>query len=183
MSHELKLAQLCAKLCNDADFRMWLDWNRKLKVGTSTPEDAKLFFYSACEIDSRKRLNESGFDTARAMFAKIRTRYLKDMRDVRATGNFKQPRYENAFYVSWVKTLPCVASKMPADDPHHLIGHGQGKMGGKASDLFVIPLTREQHTALHDDLIAWERQYGSQWAHVAKTLELAVKEGVLSVNG
>ncbi|MGY8872189.1 MAG: DUF968 domain-containing protein [Pseudomonadales bacterium] len=179
----MTLTQLCGKLCNDADFLMWLDWNRKQKVGTSTPEAAKLFFYKACEMDSRKQLTEDGFDRSRKMFALIRTTYLKDMREIRASGNFKQPRYENAFYISWVKTLACVASKMPADDPHHLIGHGQGKMGGKASDLFTFPLTREQHTALHDDPVAWERQYGSQWAHVAKTMEIAVREGVLTVNG
>ncbi|WP_445610762.1 DUF968 domain-containing protein, partial [Escherichia coli] len=29
-------------------------------------------------------------------------------------------------YTRWVKTQPCACCGMPADDPHHLIGHGQG---------------------------------------------------------
>lgn len=39
----------------------------------------------------------------------------------------------------------------PADDPHHLIGHGQGGMGTKAHDLFVLPLCRKHHDKLHAD--------------------------------
>ncbi len=178
-----KLARACGMLCANPDFCMWLDWNRSLPVGTTTPDDARLFFYDACRIDSRKCLDEQGQDWARKMFAKIRTRYLAELRDVKSGALQKKKRFVNQAYLDWVKTLPCVASNMPADDAHHLIGHGMGKMGSKASDLFTLPLTREQHTALHDDPQAWERRYGSQWAHIAKTLALAVEEGVLSVNG
>ncbi|MDK2548025.1 DUF968 domain-containing protein, partial [Escherichia coli] len=37
-------------------------------------------------------------------------------------------------------------------DPHHLIGHGQGGMGTKAHDLFVLPLCRKHHDELHVDI-------------------------------
>lgn len=50
----------------------------------------------------------------------------------------------------------------PANDPHHLIGHGQGGMGTKAHDLFVIPLCRAHHDALHADTVAFEEKHGSQ---------------------
>ncbi|HGY9146971.1 TPA: DUF968 domain-containing protein, partial [Escherichia coli] len=49
-----------------------------------------------------------------------------------------------------------------ADDPHHLIGHGQGGMGTKAHDLFVLPLCRKHHDELHADTVAFEEMYGSQ---------------------
>lgn len=91
----------------------------------------------------------------------------------------KKP-YRNAAYLRWVKTLPSVISRRPSDDAHHLIGHGQGGMGTKASDLWVFPLTRDEHTELHNmGWKEWEELYGSQWMHVAKTFQLAVIEGVL----
>lgn len=80
----------------------------------------------------------------------------------------------------WVKTLPSAVSKMPADDAHHIIGHGQGGMGLKASDLFVFPLTRGEHDELHrHGWKAWEKIYGSQWRFVAETLHQAFEEDVL----
>ena len=47
----------------------------------------------------------------------------------------------NRKYLDWVKTLPSCISGRPADDPHHIIGRGEGGMGTKASDYFAIPLT------------------------------------------
>ncbi|MGQ7123321.1 DUF968 domain-containing protein, partial [Escherichia sp. HC-CC4] len=38
----------------------------------------------------------------------------------------KRRRWESEKYTRWVKTQPCVCCKKQADDPHHLIGHGQG---------------------------------------------------------
>ncbi|EJN8613289.1 DUF968 domain-containing protein, partial [Escherichia coli] len=38
----------------------------------------------------------------------------------------KRRRWVNEKYTSWVKTQPCACCGQPADDPHHLIGHGQG---------------------------------------------------------
>ncbi len=69
---------------------------------------------------------------------------------------------------------------MPADDAHHIIGHGQGGMGLKASDMFAFPLTRMEHDELHrKGWKTWEERYGSQWRFVAETLHKAIEEGVL----
>lgn len=93
----------------------------------------------------------------------------------------KQKPFRSKKYTDWVKSLPSVVSGMPADDPHHIIGHGQGGTGTKASDLFTFPLTRLEHAVLHNDYRVWEEQHGSQWKHVAKTLELAQREGIIEV--
>lgn len=73
---------------------------------------------------------------------------------------------ENAWrcpaYLKWVKKQPSIISRMPADDPHHIIGHEFGGMGTTAPDWAVIPLTRGEHTELHNDPKAWEQRYGSQ---------------------
>ncbi|EFK1166101.1 DUF968 domain-containing protein, partial [Escherichia coli] len=44
----------------------------------------------------------------------------------------KRRRWVNEKYTHWVKTQPCACCGKPADDPHHLIGHGQGGMGTKS---------------------------------------------------
>lgn len=64
----------------------------------------------------------------------------------------KRRRWVKEKYTRWVKTQPCACCGMPADDPHHLIGHGQGGMGTKAHDLFVLPLCRKHHNELHTDI-------------------------------
>ena len=47
----------------------------------------------------------------------------------------KRRRWVNEKYTRWVKTQPCACCGKPADDPHHLIGHGQGGMGTKSHDI------------------------------------------------
>lgn len=74
----------------------------------------------------------------------------------------KRFRWENLKYLQWVKSRPCVCCGARADDPHHIIGHGQGGMGTKAHDLLTIPLCRQHHNELHLDMVAWEREHGSQ---------------------
>lgn len=87
-------------------------------------------------------------------------------------------------YRKWVKSLPSVVSGKPADDPHHLIGYGYGGMGTKAPDIFTFPLTRLEHTELHNvGWREWEEVHGLQWTYVARTLELAVAEGLIVVKG
>ncbi len=39
----------------------------------------------------------------------------------------KRRRWVNEKYTRWVKTQPCACCGKPADDPLHLIGHGQGE--------------------------------------------------------
>lgn len=74
----------------------------------------------------------------------------------------KRTRAEDSKYTRWVKTQPCCVCGARSDDPHHIIGHGQGGMGTKSHDYFTIPLCRMHHDALHDDLPAWEAEHGSQ---------------------
>ncbi|MGL5238839.1 MAG: DUF968 domain-containing protein [Plesiomonas shigelloides] len=82
-------------------------------------------------------------------------------------------------YTQWVKKQPCVCCGAQADDPHHLIGHGQGGTATKAHDMFTFPLCRQHHDELHRDPRAWARQYGSQRAHVIRTLDKALALGVI----
>lgn len=80
----------------------------------------------------------------------------------------KRYRWESAKWLKWVKSQQCCGCGGSADDPHHIIGHGQGGMGTKAHDLFTIPLCRACHDALHADMRAWEAEHGSQvvlWFH------------------
>jgi len=88
--------------------------------------------------------------------------------------------YRNKKYLKWVKTLACSVTHKQGSEPHHIIGHGVGGMGTKASDMFVFPLTRECHTELHHDFKEWERLYKSQWKHVGRTLFLAMMDGKLT---
>lgn len=92
----------------------------------------------------------------------------------------KRRRWVNEKYTRWVKAQPCVCCNKPADDPHHLIGHGQGGMGTKAHDLFVIPLCREHHDELHADPVAFEAKYGDQLVLVFRVIDRALAIGVLA---
>lgn len=81
----------------------------------------------------------------------------------------------DAEYKAWVKTLPCCVCRAPSpSDPHHVIGFGRGMMGGKAIDLFAVPLCRAHHNEIHQvsDL---KSQVG--WLH--DTLSRARAEGIL----
>lgn len=92
----------------------------------------------------------------------------------------KRRRWENDKYTRWVKSQQCSCCNNPADDPHHLIGHGQGGMGTKAHDLFVIPLCRAHHDELHADPVAFEAKYGDQLVLLFRFLDRALEIGVLA---
>ncbi|WP_373962506.1 DUF968 domain-containing protein [Kosakonia sacchari] len=92
----------------------------------------------------------------------------------------KRRRWENEKYTRWVKAQQCMCCNNPADDPHHLIGHGNRGMGTKAHDLFVIPLCRAHHDALHADTVAFEEKYGSQLVLLFRFLDRALAIGVLA---
>ncbi|EJW6018158.1 DUF968 domain-containing protein [Escherichia coli] len=91
----------------------------------------------------------------------------------------KRRRWVNEKYTRWVKTQPCACCGQPADDPHHLIGHGQGGMGTKAHDIFTLPLCREHHNELHADPLAFEEKHGSQVDLIFRFLDHAFATGVL----
>lgn len=92
----------------------------------------------------------------------------------------KRRRWVNEKYTRWVKTQPCACCGKPADDPHHLIGHGQCGMGTKAHDLFVLPLCRKHHDELHADTVAFEERYGSQLELIFRFIDRALAIGVLA---
>ena len=92
----------------------------------------------------------------------------------------KRRRWVNEKYTRWVKTQPCACCGKPADDPHHLIGHGQGGMGTKAHDLFVLPLCRKHHDELHADTVAFEEKYGSQLELIFRFIDRVLAIGVLA---
>ncbi|MCC8204344.1 DUF968 domain-containing protein [Escherichia coli] len=92
----------------------------------------------------------------------------------------KRRRWVNEKYTRWVKTQPCACCGKPADDPHHLIGHGQGGMGTKSHDIFTLPLCREHHNELHADTVAFEEKYGSQLELIFRFIDRALAIGVLA---
>lgn len=92
----------------------------------------------------------------------------------------KRTRWECEKYTRWVKQQPCACCGQQADDPHHLIGYGQGGMGTKAHDLFVIPLCRAHHDELHADMKAFEEKYCTQPELLLRTLDRALAIGVLA---
>lgn len=92
----------------------------------------------------------------------------------------KRLRWESRDYLNWVKTQPCECCQQQSDDPHHLIGWGQGGMATKAHDIFSIPLCRKHHTELHNDRLAFERKYGSQLEMIIRVLDRAYALGVLA---
>jgi len=91
---------------------------------------------------------------------------------------FKQKVWRNQKYLDWVKTQPSCISQRPADDAHHMKGHGYG--GSVAPDYTAIPLTRDEHTNFHNiGFRDWEDQYQDQRIYAALILFKALDEGVI----
>ncbi|EKS54528.1 putative cytoplasmic protein [Citrobacter freundii ATCC 8090 = MTCC 1658 = NBRC 12681] len=105
----------------------------------------------------------------------LRDHYSEQPAELAIGNRWTAPRY-----LAWIKTQPCESYRRPADDPHHLIGHGQGGMGTKAHDLFVIPLCREHHDELHADSVAFEAKYGDQLLLIFRVIDRALAIGVLA---
>lgn len=95
----------------------------------------------------------------------------------------KPTTYTSDSYLAFVRKLPCVINGPGTDrDPivaHHLIGHGEGKMAGKAHDLFTIPMRASEHRKFHDDPKGWESRHGSQLLHLKNTLKKAFDVGAI----
>lgn len=94
----------------------------------------------------------------------------------------KRKRWESEKYTRWVKSQTCACCGIQADDPHHIIGHGQGGIGTKAHDLFVIPLCRAHHDELHRDMRAFEAKHGSQIELLFRFLDHAIAVGVIGTD-
>ncbi|MCG3727313.1 DUF968 domain-containing protein [Vibrio cincinnatiensis] len=83
-------------------------------------------------------------------------------------------------YLKFVRSLPCVITGKTTDVvAHHLIGHGEGKTGAKAHDLFTMPLHIDEHRRFHDEPKKWEAQHGSQLFYVKQTIKKALDLGAL----
>ncbi|MCW2485954.1 DUF968 domain-containing protein [Candidatus Symbiopectobacterium sp. NZEC127] len=93
----------------------------------------------------------------------------------------KLKRWECEKWTRWVKTQKCCGCGNPSDDPHHIIGHGQGGMGTKAHDFFVIPVCRHCHDAIHKDRNAWEEEHGSQVELLFHFLDWALGIGAIVI--
>ncbi|USD68111.1 DUF968 domain-containing protein [Vibrio sp. SCSIO 43136] len=91
----------------------------------------------------------------------------------------KPIRWESAKYLAFVRKLPCRVCRKTAGIAHHLIGHGEGRMGSKASDLFVFPLCHDHHQELHRSVDEWEHVHGCQLWHVKETQKKALEVGGL----
>lgn len=92
----------------------------------------------------------------------------------------KLKRWESTKYLLWVKKQPCVCCGKQSDDPHHIIGYGQGKMGGKSHDIFTLPLCRKHYNELHQNVENWEQKYGSQLLLLFRFLDRAFGICVIS---
>ena len=96
----------------------------------------------------------------------------------------KELSWRSEKYLKFVRSLPCVVTGRvgTGSDPvvaHHLIGHGEGKMGGKAHDLFTMPMLASVHQEFHHDPKAWEKLHGSQLLYVKQTIKKALDlEGI-----
>lgn len=85
-------------------------------------------------------------------------------------------------YTDWVKTLDCCHCGAPADDPHHAIGYGFGKVSGKAVDLLCMPLCRPCHNMLHTEWMGdKEMLLKAQMRWLDITLTRALIEGVIKI--
>ena len=61
--------------------------------------------------------------------------------------------------------------------PTTLIGHGQGGMGTKAHDLFVLPLCRKHRRQLHADTVAFEEVWlpaGADISFIDRALAIGI---------
>jgi hypothetical protein len=87
-------------------------------------------------------------------------------------------------YQRLVRALPCCACNAPApSDPHHPHGVGYRGAGTKCPDIWVIPLCRRCHDALHKDRVAWEGEYGTQFEFVAVTYVQLWTSGAITLGG
>jgi hypothetical protein len=87
-------------------------------------------------------------------------------------------------YLKFIRSLPCVVTGRTGSDydqvvAHHLIGHGEGKMGGKAHDLFTFPMLSSEHQKFHHDPKAWEEEHGTQLYYVKDTIKTALDLGAI----
>ncbi len=90
----------------------------------------------------------------------------------------KSPPWRSKKYLAWIRTLPCCICGAEAE-PHHIKGVGKFSGAGmKASDILAMPLCHAHHEEVHRDY----RMRSEQYEYICRTVERAVKEGVLVVS-
>lgn len=95
----------------------------------------------------------------------------------------KTKRWTCKQYTDWVKTLPSCSSLMPADDPHHITGILQSGTAIKLHDIFTMPLTRAEHTLIHNGskvVNAYDVEL-NQSEEVIRTINQAINEGLIEI--
>ena len=93
---------------------------------------------------------------------------------------FKKEVFKSRNYLKWVRSQPSCISSKPADDAHHIKCPGCGG-STKCSDLWTIPLTREEHQEFHRiGWVSWETKYKVDQRELAmQTVEKAIEQGIL----
>ena len=130
------------------------------------------------ESDERFELNSKAILKERAGAVKL---IVDDEPPAMFMARPKEITWQSEKYLKFVRSLPCVVTeKTEGVVAHHLIGHGEGKMGAKTHDLFTFPLTAEEHRKFHDDPKGWEAKNGSQLFYVKQTIKRALELGALS---
>lgn len=90
----------------------------------------------------------------------------------------KKKAFRSRRYLDWVKQQPCVMCGAPSDDPHHIISvGGMSGMGMTAPDSMAMPVCRPHHDEIHRTPELWEKQ----WEWVSRTLDKALRDGVLTL--
>ncbi len=86
---------------------------------------------------------------------------------------FKVKKYRNKKYLKYISTLFCCGCGVDSETviPHHLIGVGQGIMGGKASDKDAMPLCFSCHHLIHET-----KNKDIQFRWIKLTLERAAQD-------
>jgi Protein of unknown function (DUF968) len=88
----------------------------------------------------------------------------------------------SADYLAWVRTLPSAVSGEYGCHAQHFCGHGN-RGSTKVHDFWTFPLTGNEHNlgvgSLHSAPETCEEKHGSQWEHVAGTLQFALREGII----
>ncbi len=175
--HQLTLPELCwwASLKDVLDLIPDAPARRVLRLPEQTvPTGPAREAFISPEVNAAGVVQDAGLVVKRILGLKI---------DPESPESFmlrpKRRRWVNEAYTLWVKAQNCACCGKPADDPHHIIGYGQGGMGTKAHDLFVIPLCRAHHDELHADMQAFEEKYGSQLMLLFRFLDQAIAVGVI----
>lgn len=154
------------------------------------PEEPILSVYRECDIEPSVPATSIVQDKAKAVAAinlQVEAEPVKPVLKLAADPDSpesfmlrpKRRRWESEKYTRWVKQQPCSGCSKPADDPHHIIGHGMGGTATKSHDLYVIPLCRVCHDELHADVAAFEREHGSQLELLFRFLDRVLAIGVI----